>query len=111
MSLSIVIKGPEGLVLAAESRVTLTVQSPTGHLPALPGLPGALPTLGGAQTLSVSFDHATKLLAFSAPHTYVGAVTFGQAIIGLSQPRTPASFSPELEASLPQRRAPVAEFA
>lgn len=105
MSLSIVIKGPEGLVLASESRVTLTAQ---GH-----ALPGALGLAGVAapQTLQVTFDHATKLLAFSAPHTYVGAVTFGQAIIGLSQPRTPASFIPELEASLPQQRVPVAEFA
>lgn len=96
MSLGIIIKGPEGLVLAAESRVTLNVQGP--------GAPGGQP-------FQVSFDHATKLLSFNAPHTYVGAVTFGQAIIGLAQPRTPASFIPELEASLPEQRVPVEEFA
>ena len=105
MSLGIVIKGPEGLILASESRVTLTAQGRA--LPGAPNLPGGL----GGQMLSVTFDHATKLLAFSAPHTYVGAVTFGQAIIGLAQPRTPASFIPELEASLPQQRVSVAQFA
>jgi hypothetical protein len=75
MSLGIIIKGPEGLVLAADSRVTLQAKSET-------------------ETLTVNFDNATKLLSFSKPHEYVGAVTYGAAVIGL---RTAQSFIPELE--------------
>lgn len=63
------------------------------------------------QSLHVNFDHANKLLSFSSPHTHVGAVTFGQAIIGMTQPRTPASYIPEFEASLPSQRLSVQEFA
>jgi len=93
VSLGIVIKGPEGLVLAAESRVTLAAQMPN------------------AQVLHVNFDNATKLLAFSEgePHRWVGAVTYGQAAIGL---RTAHSFSPELESELAkEQRLTIAEYA
>jgi 20S proteasome alpha/beta subunit len=90
MSLGILIKGPEGLVLAADSRVTLGAQPPQG--------PGIL----------VNFDNATKLLSFRQPHTFVGAVTYGDAAIGL---RTASSFVPEFEATLPSERKPVADFA
>lgn len=79
MSLGLVIAGPEGLVLAAESRVTLTAQMP------------------GQPPLHVNYDNATKLLAFSAPNTHLGAVTYGQGAIGF---RTAASFLPEFEAAL-----------
>jgi hypothetical protein len=48
MSLAIVFKGSEGVVLAADSRVTLTVQS---------AIPGAAPI-----ALHASYDNATKLL-------------------------------------------------
>jgi hypothetical protein len=89
MSLGIVIKGPEGIVLAAESRVTLTAQTPTGPL-------------------HVNFDNATKVLQFHKPNTSVGAVTYGQASIGI---RTAHSFIPEFEAALPTDRLSVAEFA
>jgi hypothetical protein len=92
MSLGIVIKGPEGLVLAAESRITLGAQI-------------------GTQQLPVTFDNATKLLSFSAPNTTIGVVTYGQAVIGKQDPRTVASFIPEFEASLPKERLTVAEFA
>ncbi|MGA2140090.1 MAG: hypothetical protein ABSH14_14625 [Verrucomicrobiia bacterium] len=90
VSLGIIIKGPEGLVLAAESRVTVT--QPVGQ----------------GQSIHVNYDNATKLLSFSAPHTTVGAVTYGQAAIGL---RTAHSFVPEFEAGLPANRLPVGEFA
>jgi hypothetical protein len=90
MSLGIVIKGPEGIVLAAESRVTLTAPTPTGPL-------------------HVNFDNATKVLAFHRPNTSVGAVTYGAASIGI---RTPHGFIPEFEAGLsPDVRLPVDEFA
>lgn len=81
MSLGVIIKGPEGIVLAADSRVTLEAQRKDS-----PPIP-------------VNYDNATKLLSFSNrrepnPHRYVGAVTYGQAVIGL---RTAHSFVPEFE--------------
>ena len=76
MSLGVVIKGPEGIVLAADSRVTLEAQR------------------AGAPPLPVNFDNATKLLSFSKPHNFVGAVTYGAAVIGV---RTANSFIPEFE--------------
>jgi hypothetical protein len=76
MSLGVVIKGPEGIVLAADSRVTLEAQKK------------------GAPPIQVNFDNATKLLSFSKPHNYVGCVTYGTAVIGL---RTAHSFIPEFE--------------
>jgi hypothetical protein len=75
MSLAIAIKGPEGIVLAADSRVTLEGRRKDG------------------QALPVNFDNATKLLAFPK-HPYVGAVTYGQAVIGL---RTAHSLIPEFD--------------
>lgn len=81
MSLGIVINAPEGIVLAAESRVTLTAKPP-----------------GGSNPIHVNFDNATKLLSFAEPNDVIGAVTFGAGAIGL---RTAQSFVPEFEASLP----------
>jgi hypothetical protein len=99
MSLGIVFKGPEGVVLAADSRVTLTSQVPT------PGGPTLL--------IQSAFDNATKLLKV-AGQEYVGAVTFGAGAIGSPEPRTAHSFLPEFEASLKagsNGRLPVMEFA
>jgi len=79
MSLGIVVKGPEGLVLAAESRVTLTATHQQGP------------------PIHVSFDNATKLLSFGKPNNNFGVVTYGLAAIGL---RTAYSFLPEFEANL-----------
>lgn len=76
MSLGVVIKGPEGVVLATDSRVTLEAQKKGG-----PSIP-------------VNYDNATKLLSFSKPHNHVGCVTYGAAVIGL---RTAHSFVPEFE--------------
>ena len=73
MSLGVAIKGPEGIVLTADSRITLEAQRE-----------GGLP-------LPVNFDNATKLLSFSKPHNFVGAVTYGAAVIGS---RTAHSFLP-----------------
>lgn len=82
MSLGIVVKGTEGLVLAADSRVTLSAE---------------MHELG--ERVHVNFDNATKLLSFSEPNSFVGAVTYGQAAIGL---RTANSFLPEFESELPE---------
>lgn len=81
MSLGVVIKGPEGMVLAADSRLTLEARRNEGV------------------SLRVNFDNASKLLSFSKPHTNVGAVTYGAAVIGQ---RTAYSFIPEFETNLPQ---------
>lgn len=100
MSLGIVIKGPEGLVLAAESRITLVAQ--------------AIAQQGNIQIpqqIPVYFDNATKLLSFSVPNTSIGVVTYGQAVIGQLTPRTAASYLPEFEAKLPKERLKVEEFA
>src|SRR5665213_2384821 len=79
MSLGITIKGPEGIILAAESRVTLQV--------AAPGQPPVINT----------FDNATKLFDLRGLNNFVGVVTYGLAAIGQ---RTAHSFAPELEAFL-----------
>jgi hypothetical protein len=96
ISLGIVIKGPEGIVLAADSRVTLTAQIPGQNL-----------------LLPATFDNATKLLKVNGQE-YVGAVTFGLGAIGQTTPRTAHSFLPEFEAKLhdeKKERLSVAEFA
>jgi 20S proteasome alpha/beta subunit len=91
MSLGIVIKSPEGIVLAAESRVTLTVNGQNGQ-----------------PSHMVNFDNATKLFSFKSPHNHIGVVTYGQAAIGQ---RTAHSFVPEFESSLPNERLSVADMA
>lgn len=90
MSLGMVIKAPEGIVLAAESRVTLSATPPAGA------------------PIHVNFDNATKLFGFNSPHNYVGVVTYGLAAIGL---RTAHSYLPEFEAILPSTRLSIADFA
>ena len=90
MSLGVVIKGAEGIVLAADSRVTLQATSNTWK--------GSLP---------VTYDNATKLLAFSK-QAFIGAVTYGQAVIGR---RTAQSLLPEFEVELGEERLSVKELA
>jgi hypothetical protein len=95
MSLGVVIKGPDGIVLAADSRVTLEAQM-----------------VGQPHPFSVNFDNAIKTLSFSKePHNFVGAVTYGIAGIGIP-PRTAHSFLPEFEISLEEKknRLPVLEY-
>lgn len=92
MSLAVVIKGTEGLVLAADSRLTLQAQRG-----------------GGGPVLSVNYDNAAKLLSFSKPHDFIGAVTYGVAVIGR---RTPHSYIPEFELALKSKtRIKVSTFA
>ncbi len=96
MSLGIAFKGPEGIVLAADSRVTLTAKrqlSPTENL-----------------VLPSTFDNATKLLKVNGQN-YVGAVTYGAGTIGLKEPRTAHSFLPEFEIAISSKgRLSVEEF-
>ena len=79
MSLGIAFKGPEGVVLAADSRVTLTTQ-----------------LAGEKVTIPAHFDNATKLLRVGGQE-YVGVVTYGLGAIGQKEPRTAHSFVPEIE--------------
>jgi 20S proteasome alpha/beta subunit len=76
MSLGIAFKGPEGIVLAADSRVTLTAEMKHGN---------------EKMTLPSTFDNATKLLKI-AEHNYIGVVTYGVGAIGQQEPRTAHSF-------------------
>lgn len=82
MSLGIAFKGPEGIVLAADSRVTLLAQ-----------------TQADQRLIPATFDNATKLLKVNG-QKYVGAVTYGLGAIGGNQPRTAHSFLPEFEDEL-----------
>lgn len=82
MSLAIAFKGPEGIVLAADSRVTLQ-----GRVP------------GSEALIPATYDTATKLLEVS-DHKYVGAVTYGLGALGQREPRTAHSFIPEFESKL-----------
>lgn len=79
MSLGIVVKGADGVVLASDTRITLTAQ------------------MQGSPAFNVNFDNATKILTFGEPHNHVAALTYGAAVIGN---RTAHSFVPELELEL-----------
>jgi hypothetical protein len=89
MSLGIAFKGPEGIVLAADSRVTLTAEIQRDQ---------------GKMTLPSTFDNATKLLQIPR-QKYVGVVTYGLGAIGLQEPRTAYGFLPEFEGKLADKLA------
>ena len=93
MSLGIVVKSPSGIVMAADSRVTLEAT-----------------TVATGKSFPVYYDNAIKLLRFNDPHGFVAAVTFGQAVIP-GQSRTAESFLPELDAHLSRSRLTVEAFA
>jgi hypothetical protein len=88
MSLGIALKSAEGIVLAADSRVTIFA---TRQM-----------MLGLQQQQMVfpsTYDNANKILSI-ATQKYVGAVTFGAGVIGTTRPRTASSYLPEFEAEL-----------
>ncbi|MGD0779275.1 MAG: hypothetical protein ABR954_00635 [Dehalococcoidales bacterium] len=95
MSLGICLKGPEGIVLAADSRVTLfhPISAQNLYVPA-------------------TYDNATKLLSLSS-QPFVGMVTYGLGAIGQTDFRTPYSLLPELDNELPQprKRMIISDFA
>lgn len=81
MTLAVAVKGPEGLVLAVDSRLTLT----------------AIPA--GGQPVVSYFDNATKLTHIEGqPH--VGVTTYGSGVIGTRQPRSVLGFVSEFETGL-----------
>jgi len=97
MSLGIAFKGPEGIVLAADSRVTLTGQLQVPNQP--------------VTLLPSTYNNATKLLKVKGQN-YVGAVTYGVGAIGQTEPRTAHSYLPEIEHELKDAgRLSVQQFA
>ena len=84
MSLGIVVKSPAGIVLAADSRITIQARN----------------SLTG-ETFAASYDNATKIVRLGEGST-VAALSFGQAVIPGTM-RTPASYVPEFEAALERR--------
>jgi hypothetical protein len=91
MSLGIVIKGPEGVVLAADSRVILFNQTPNPQVQ------------GQTLVIPVNYDNATKLLRANGQN-FVGAVTYGLGAMMTPQgPRTMQSFIPEFEEFLKKK--------
>jgi len=103
VSLGIMIKGSEGMVLAADSRVTL-------FNPVNVGTPNVTQTI----VIPATFDNATKILKV-AEQEYVGAVTYGLgAFFTTHGPRTMQSFLPEFEETLKRdktKRLSVSDFA
>jgi len=93
MSLAVVLKGPEGLVLAADSRVTLSALQPAPQ-----GAPAPF------QLLPTYFDNATKLLSLQE-HPHLGIVTYGQGAISQEHPRTAQGYIPEFEKHLRSKTA------
>ncbi len=92
MSLAVVFKGAEGLVLAADSRVTLTAIAAPAPPPN--GVPDGF--VLAPQVIHTYFDNATKLLSLKG-HPYLGIVTYGQGAIGQEQPRMAHGYLPEFE--------------
>lgn len=85
MSLGIAFKGPEGIVLAADSRVTLIAQFAQPNQPMM--------------QIPSTYDNATKLLRVRG-QDHVGAVTYGAGAIGQTEPRTAHSYIPEFQQQL-----------
>lgn len=92
MSLVAVVKGPEGVVLGADTRLTLTVTDPNGS------------------RRDVTYDNATKFLTFqqSPCGAHVAAVSYGNAIIG---GRSVPSYTPEIQLQMDLLPATVEDYA
>jgi hypothetical protein len=85
MTLAIACKGPEGLVLAADSRIIITTRLSDTK-----------------QDFVANFDNATKLFGIDK-HPNVGILTYGSNVIGTANPRGIHGFMAEFE-TRPSRR-------
>jgi hypothetical protein len=102
MSLGIAFKGPEGIVLAADSRVTVMALATQTLPPPAPPVQTQIP---------VMYDNATKMLRVES-QKFIGAVTYGVGALGLQAPRTAHSYMPEFDAELAKAgRLTVLDFA
>jgi hypothetical protein len=90
MSLAITVITPEGIVQAADSRVSIPI-----------------PVNDEVISYS-SFDNATKLLAFDTPNRHITVATYGAGTIGA---RTAHSLVEEFQKTLPENRLTVKGFA
>lgn len=90
MSLAITVITPEGIVQAADSRVSIPMNIRDGVLS------------------YSSLDHATKLLAFESPNTHISVATYGAGTIGA---RTAHSFTKEFQETLTLNKLTVKSFA
>jgi len=95
MTLAFAVKGTEGIVLAVDSRATVQIVTQQGTTNTI---------------LPATYDNATKLLK-PANQNFVGAITYGNAVFDINQPRTAHSFLPEFDATLPDTRTTVSDFA
>lgn len=95
MTLAIAVKGTEEIVLAVDSRVTVPIVTQQGTTSTI---------------IPATYDNATKLLKLQK-QTNVGAITFGNAVFDIHQPRTVHSFLQEFDATLPDQRLSVEDFA
>ena len=91
MTLCIVISGSDGLVLAAESRTS-----------------SLLELQGFGQMPMPRDDDAEKLFRFKQPNTAIGVVVHGTGAI---DDKPVSSFMPDFEATLPEQRLSVQDFA
>lgn len=91
MTLTIAIKNPAGIVLAAESRITVDVRR----------TPFSSPQFG-------YYDGEHKLLTFRAPNTFAGVLVDG---IGSVNGKSIYQFLPDIEAQLPAERLSVQALA
>ena len=88
MSLAIAFKGGEGIVLAADSRVTLTTTKQTGNK---------------TEVTHTHYDNTTKLFRING-NEHVGVATYGTGVIqDQNSHRTIQSYLPEFESQLTKR--------
>ncbi len=90
MSLVIGVISPDGIVLAADTRLTLKAK-----------------LINGCE-LRFPYDNATKIFSFSPPHNYIGVLFMGKDVIGDTPVR---AYMPLFECSLGNKRLPVKKFA
>ena len=99
MSLAIAFKGGEGIVLAADSRITLTATKKTGNQ---------------TEVTHAHYDNTTKLFRTNG-NEHIGVATYGTGVIqDQNSHRTIQSYVPEFESQLTKRnekRLAVDQFA
>lgn|SRR5260221_288777 len=91
MTICLVIRGSEGIVLAADSRTTAIADMP----------------FGGTQLVPMD-NTAVKLFSFKEPNTAIGVVIHGSGAI---DQKPLSTYIPDFEATLPAQRLTIQDFA